>query len=350
MDFVLLFVFCVLLLSGINAQTQCPQAPAYPQDRRIDKTSLVIATYNAEWLFLTHRNCPGTGCPWSTLEKAQQHLHAVADEIALINADIVNLAEVQDCNVLKALNDILQPRGLKYEPYLITGTDTATGQNMGLLTRIDPIVNLRRTENRVAYPIPSTRCTAPYTGTYGVSKHYYTTFRVEGLPNPLTIFGMHLLAYPDYQDRCIQREAQASVIANLVASEGFGQGHSVVVLGDLNDFDRKVKDAANSAPISQVLDIIRDPVKTLEGDELVNVATYAKVQREVYSNWYDRQEDCNPTPDEFSLIDHLLVSTDLADLVLEGWMDHSYEPLCNTIESDHWPVLVKFNLTKASHF
>lgn len=31
-----------------------------------------------------------------------------------------------------------------YVPYLLKGTDTATGQNVGILTRIDPISNLQR--------------------------------------------------------------------------------------------------------------------------------------------------------------------------------------------------------------
>ena len=33
---------------------------------------------------------------------------------------------------------------LLLQPYLVQGTDTATGQNVGLLTRIDPIVAMQR--------------------------------------------------------------------------------------------------------------------------------------------------------------------------------------------------------------
>jgi len=61
---------------------------------------------------------------------------------------------------------------------------------------VDPAVNLMRTANRVAYPISGSKCSGA-SGTSAVSKHYYTCFKVAGLPNPLAIFGMHFLAYPD---------------------------------------------------------------------------------------------------------------------------------------------------------
>lgn len=59
---------------------------------------------------------------------------------------------------------------------------------MGILTRIDPQQSLQYTFNRTTYPIPSSRC--GYTGqnkTSGVSKHYFTSFRVEGLPKPFYV-------------------------------------------------------------------------------------------------------------------------------------------------------------------
>jgi len=132
-----------------------------------------------------------------------------------------------------------------------------------------------------------------------------------------------------------------------MAAQAFGEGYSVVTLGDLNDFDPTIKDAADSVPISQVLDILRDPVPSKAGDELINVASYVKTRSDVYSNWYDRNVDCNPDPGEFTLIDHLLISKDLVEYVDEGYMDHSYPALCRTIESDHWPVIVKLNLTQS---
>lgn len=43
-------------------------------------------------------------------------------------------------------------------------------------------------------------------------------------------------------------------------------GHSVVVLGDLNDFDSIVLDASGNVPISSVLQVLRDPVPSTSGD------------------------------------------------------------------------------------
>jgi len=155
------------------------------------------------------------------------------------------------------------------------------------------------------------------------------------------------LAFPDQADRCVQREAQASVISQVVVQQAVNKGHSVVVLGDLNDFDPTVVDYANSVPISSVLNILKDPVKGTATDDLTNVASYVKAQSDIYSCWYNKVDDCVATPDELSLIDHVLISKDLADLVDRGWMDHSYGVMCDSLESDHWPVVVKFNLTQS---
>jgi len=168
---------------GMAQVIQCPLAPAHPQDRRMDKSKLAIAAYNAEWLFLNRSNCPGTGCPWKNQTEAHTHMQDVANEIAIINADIVNLAEVQDCSVLTMLNSLLT--GMNYLPYLLTGTDTSTGQNVGILTRVDPTTNMQRSSYRVNYPIPTSSCN--YRGSSGdsaVSKHYYATFNISGLAKP----------------------------------------------------------------------------------------------------------------------------------------------------------------------
>jgi len=325
------------------AQQQCPTAPSSPKDRRTDKDTLSIATYNAEWLFLNRSNCPGTGCEWPNKAAALKHMQDVADELIIINADIVNLAEVQDCSVLTELNGLL--KGMNYLPYLLTGTDTATGQNVALLTRVDPSDDLQRTSNRVDYPVPGSTCGSTSSGDTAVSKHYFTTFNVEGLAKPLSLIGLHFLAYPDDKVRCVQREGQASVIKALVASY-LNVGHSVVVLGDVNDFDETVPDASGNLPISTVLDLLRNPLPSKSGDELTNVASLVHEQSQRYSCWYDRDSDCNIAHDELSMIDHLLISNDLVPLITDAYMDHSYKAACNTYESDHWPVIVQLDLSK----
>eukprot|EP00026_Physarum_polycephalum_P009426 Phypoly_transcript_09550.p1 GENE.Phypoly_transcript_09550~~Phypoly_transcript_09550.p1 ORF type:complete len:378 (+),score=27.05 Phypoly_transcript_09550:156-1289(+) len=246
--------------------------------------------------------------------------------------DILNVAEVQDCHVLTILNEKL--KGMNYLPYLLLGTDTHTGQNVGLLTRIDPSTDILRTGASVPYPIPSSTCDSSLSGAQAVSKHYYTTFEIKGLQKPLTIFGMHFLAFPDNSERCVKREAQATVIKRLIEEELRG-GRSVVAMGDLNDFDPTIVDASDSIPISSVLALLRDPVPSNPGDELVNVAQYVQAPSDRYSNWYDRDDNCKLGPNELSLIDHLLISQDLVPLVSKAYMDHSYGPSCSSLEIEN---------------
>lgn len=42
----------------------------------------------------------------------------------------------------------------------VKGKDDYTGQDVGMLTRIDPMTDLSRTELRVDYPLPSTHCSS----------------------------------------------------------------------------------------------------------------------------------------------------------------------------------------------
>ena len=64
---------------------------------------------------------------------------------------------------------------------------------------------------------------------------------------------MHLLAYPDDKVRCLEREAQATVIAAFMESNVVNTNEETIVLGDLNDFSPSMSDAANSKPISRFI-------------------------------------------------------------------------------------------------
>jgi len=306
-------------------------------DRRSDKTKLRIASFNAEWLFLTGEgksDCPGSGCPWNNETAAQNHLRTIADVLKSINADIVNIVEVQNCNVLKKLNEQLSV--LNYLPYLVQGTDTATGQNVGILTRVDPFEDLKRTSNRAEYPVLGSKCGSSNTGTSSVSKHYYTKFRVEGLSKPLAMIGIHFLAFPDDKARCVQREAQATVIQQL--SRELSDSH-IVILGDINDYDPDILDASGSVPISQVL-------KILKGTTLTNMAGNIREIPQRYSAWYNKNGGCNSNDADLSMIDHVLISKDLS--FSQSSYYHGYPPSCNSYDSDHWPGTVTINTNNLS--
>jgi len=331
---ILIYVFASINSIAVNAD--CPAAPLNPQDRRPDKSVLSIATYNAEWLFLSGNQCPGTGCPWTTKLMAEQHLAEVAKEILKINPDILVLEEVHDCDVLNALNALLN--GRNYKPYLIKGTDTATSQNVAILTRIDPSTNLSRTENRTQYPIPGSKCGYNgAVGTYGVSKHFYTTFRIQGLANPLMLVGAHLLAFPDRTDRCAYREAQATVLQGIIRS-GLESGFHVVMTGDLNDYDT-IADCCGNVPISKALAILKDPIASRPGDELVTAAIKIN-QASRFTCWYSTSSNCNAPL--YSMIDHVLLDTALSARVTGAYIDHAYTT-CTALNSDHWPVIVSIS-------
>ena len=76
----------------------CSAAPSSPQDRRVDKTTLRIAHWNVEWLFLTKYEKR-----WGTLAEAEKHLKDVAEILKRMDADVIHLAEVEDCGVLEKL-------------------------------------------------------------------------------------------------------------------------------------------------------------------------------------------------------------------------------------------------------
>ena len=55
----------------------------------------------------------------------------------------------------------LLPESHGYVPYLVLGADTYLGQNVGMITRVDPVVSLYRSTEHVPYPVSAS--TAPYT-------------------------------------------------------------------------------------------------------------------------------------------------------------------------------------------
>ena len=333
-----LIVLLGLLAASFGAEFYCPTVSTKGTDRRTNTSSLRLVQFNAEWLFMDgFDNCPGTTCPWKTQADASSHLSAIAKVISDLNPDVVNFCEVESCDELTMLtqNSLLSNRG--YKPYMIQGTDSSTGQDNGMLTKIDPTTDLTRTENRVSYPVSGTSCVSSYTGTYGVSKHYITTLKVSGVN--IVMVSLHLLAFPDDQNRCVQREAQATVIQQVIGPY-VSKGYEVILLGDINDWDSQTLDSNNNKPISMVADILKGKGTTWS---LTNVASKLTVN-ERYSEWYDENSDCVYNSKENSMIDHIFVSNGLLSKITNVFIAHSeYSQSCtNFYYSDHWPVVVDF--------
>jgi exonuclease III len=337
MIFSLYISFLVLLFKSIYADTECPYV-TLNEDRRKDKTKLRIVQYNAEWLFIDYyngSNCPGNGCPWKNVTEATIHMDYVANVLKELDPDIINFCEVEGCDELNLVNNLLDR---SYMPYLKKGTDTSTGQNVGMLTRIDPIISLYRTENRYDYPISGSKCGYNGVGSSGVSKHYITSFEFNNIRTAL--ISAHLIAIPTDPARCAQREAQAMVLQGII-QDYINKDYEVIVLGDFNDYDSEVLDLNNDIPKSRVLDILKGYNST-NSYVLENIADTI-IHEERYSDWYDSDNNCNTASiKDYSMIDHILVSDGIKKYISDTFIYHGYSIYCGTYNSDHYPVVIDF--------
>jgi hypothetical protein len=301
-----------------------------------------IVQYNVEWLFVDYyapMDCPGEHCTWKNESEALIHLDYVANIIGVLQPDYINLCEVEGCDELNMLiGELDANESYKYTPYLVQGTDTATGQNVGILTTINPLKNLFRTEEKLQYPLANSTC--GYTGspgTTGVSKHYITEY--VWYSRPIVVIGLHLLAYPDDTLRCVEREVQAQIIQNVVASY-IQRSYEVLVLGDFNDFDAEIPDLNNNKPISRVLDILKGLDGSLANSyRLYNVGEQLD-QTERWTDWWDKNADKVSSPDEFSMIDHILVTAFLQSKIRNVSVYHGYDEYEGKYNSDHYPVVL----------
>lgn len=336
-----IFVFFLFFIQYVHTDTQCP-AVIQQEDRRTDKDHIRLMQYNVEWLFIDYynsSNCPGSGCTWVNETEAETHLSYVANVIQTLEPDILNLCEVEGCD---ELNDLIQQVGKEYVPYLIKGTDTSTGQNVGLLTKIDPLINLYRTEERVNYPIPESTC--GYTGvptSTGVSKHYITEFFVNNMM--IAFISAHLIAIPTDSTRCSQREAQALVLQEVIMNY-INKDYEIIMIGDFNDYDAEVLDINYNKPISKVLDILKGTAGTYKDKYQLESVAEEVVQEERYSDWWDSDNNCNTeSVKDYSMIDHVLVTESLRKNIINVFFYHGYKEYCGKYNSDHFPVVVDFS-------
>ena len=267
-------------------------------------------------------------------EDAEKHLTDVANYLSTVDADFIAIAEIESADMLHRLNEKL---GGQYHEIFVQGTDDYTGQDVAGLSRF-PVSAMGRSDETQRHPIPDSRFRAPM-GTEDVAKHFWATTEIGD--ETVTFIALHLLAYPDDLERVVRREAQALIIQNL--AKGFlDQGHEVVILGDVNDFDSVICDAADNQPKSCVDQLFRDIDPDSEGDEMFNAAESIP-QAERYTYWYDEnQNGIDDGPEEHLMIDHMYVTQDLADAIMDARIDHDgYE--ARTV-SDHWPIIVDFSL------
>ena len=334
-----IIMFCIFF---VNADTECPIVTTI-DDRRENSKTLRLVQYNVEWLFIDYYSsskCPGNGCTWNTTDDAKKHANYVSDVIKKLNPDIVNFCEIEGCDELSYIVNELNDTSYKY--YLKKGTDTSTGQNVGILTRIDPFVDLYRSETKINYPIPDSKCGYNGTGSSGVSKHYITEFNL-GQMN-IAFISTHLIAIPTDIARCAQREAQAQVLQYTV-DDYIKKNYEVILLGDMNDYDSEIKDVNNNYPISHVLDILKGLDGERKGNYILTNIAYRVSQNERYTDWYDSDNNCNTNDKkDYNMIDHILVTPNIDKKIIGAFIYHGYGEYCGKWDSDHYPVVVDLML------
>lgn len=306
-------------------------AVAFAADRRPEPNRLRIMSYNAQ--FLWDGVAPEEGdvqTPWrGSPTEAGHHMAAIAARIITEDPDILTLVEVENLAALNRLNtEFLAGRG--YNAYLINGRDSQTGQDVGLLTRVDPEGALYRDETKGK----SGRLVK------GVSKHFIARFDLGGFK--FGIVGIHLLARPNDRSRSQQREAQADAVRKF-AGDLRTAGYAPIVMGDFNDYDGEpdARDQQNSTPVTNVLKIIRQGDASTTADDLFNAAS--RVPQGVrFTAWWD-QNDNNlvEAPRELTSIDHILIATSIVGRVTSVRIPNNYD---TRAISDHYPVVVDFQV------
>ncbi|MEM6795108.1 MAG: endonuclease/exonuclease/phosphatase family protein [Acidobacteriota bacterium] len=320
-----LLFFWALTLPGCG-EIPGGQAPATAAGTaELSGGTLRLMTWNVE--FLWDGRAPEDGdadFPWKgSPDGAAEHMERLAEVIRRESPDVVNLAEVESREALELFAESFLG-DLGYRVYFVQGNDTATGQDMGLLSRLE-VSTLSR----------DTRRGRSGRTRKGVSKHYVATLSVPTADRgslEIGLVGLHLLARPDRENRRAPREAQADAIRRM-AMDLADQRRQVIVWGDFNDFDGETLDHDGSRPITRVLEWIRGMDPDDPADDLVNVVSELPRPERYTTERRGRNA-------RRSAIDHALVSPALAER-LEAVRIPRHDPY--TV-SDHYPIVFELSL------
>jgi len=113
----------------------------------------------------------------------------------------------------------------------------------------------------------------------------------------------------------------------------------IVAFGDYNDYSDKVPDAVDDIPNSRVMRILREGLLTNDIKFQTDPTLYEISNRVNKPNRYTNAYGANIT---FSMIDHLLVSSYVANHIITADVAHLYPPMTT---SDHWPFYVDISTT-----
>lgn len=329
-----------------------------PEVSHFTNQEMRIATFNAYWLFNETRTSTSSW-PWKNSNDLKMHHEKISNAFTILNSDILNIVEVSsNCSYIHNLVDASNMSS-NPEIYVVEGKDTATKQNVALVTPFK--TELIRSEYRVQYPIQNSKCkycvcsdSTPQSS--GVSKHYFSFIKLhyENLNVedwiPLLIVGVHLKAIPTDPVSCAQRESQASVLVesvrvllNEIQRRYPTKKPSIIMMGDFNDYDSGITDKYNNIPTSMTLELIRNSLN------MSNV--FSQVDQDLrYSHWWDKNGNHKIDLEEQSLIDHILISNHMMPFITEVNVFSQYlYPTGDLMTSDHWPIGFTLNISQLAH-
>lgn len=300
-------------------------------DNRKDKNKLRLVQYNTEYLYSDSKiiNCPGKDCTWKNKTEQSKHFSKISQIINDLNPDIINLCEINTSEILnKLINSLDDSSSYKY--YLSLSQPNFLDQNLGIITRVEPL-QFYRMDGETKYPINNSKCNFSGDGIINTPKNYISHFYINNMN--IIIIGVHLKAYPNKPENCAIREAQAMIIQKSIIK--YYNTHEIIVIGDINDFDDDVKDYSNNNSNSKVLNIIKGKF----GYNPINYKLYNT------SEFLKKKERF--TTDRMSMLDYVLVTEKLKKYIKDVDVFTEYEEKIGTdYDSDHYPIIVDFDFTK----
>lgn len=327
-------LFSLVFLCGLSHAISSCATVNNAGDRRTNKYEVRVGSFNLAFLVDGVNDTQPAQDVWPTPQRAQLHITKVAEQLRRLNADVLCLQEVESCETLGLLNDQLSD--MNYRAYLVPGTDTATGQNTALLTRVDPLSPLTRVSSRAAYPIAGTQCGVATASDTAVSKHFFT--RIPMVDNITALLVCSHLKSGGDNSSCHQREAQAQVISTIVTANR-NANDEVILAGDWNEFNDLWPDynPYSGKPNPAVSRVFRF-VRRYDG---------GNVDRLNMSARFFQQSDRYTSA--IGMIDHILMSSKLYNRVdtKKTYIDHTdtgrtaADRIANGY-SDHFPQVVTF--------
>ena len=173
---------------------------------------------------------------------------------------------------------------------------------------------------------------------------YVCFFSLSG--HKVGLIGLHLKSNPSDAQANAQRMAEAAIVRRIVQREIVGRGYLPIILGDLNDYDPDVEMADPTRKTqTAVLQLLKDIDSQRDGNELVNAAaSISRVADRFSSHWDYNENGAADGDDVFTLIDHILLSKELATGLKRAFICHA-----NSLEiSDHFPVVVDLDFSLIS--